>query len=92
MVNKSNPDFKTDLKTLKKMLCFTSDTVDVLQANGTMTLWVCHVIEDPVPHSIDDVTTVYLQQTQGIGLSIHLNELLHYSMAHYRACVTWWEF
>ena len=36
---------------------------------------------------IDDVTTVYLQQTQGIGLSIHLNELLHYSMAHYMACV-----
>ena len=26
--------------------------------------------------SIDDVTTVYLQQTQGIGLSIHSNELL----------------
>ena len=31
--------------------------------------------------SIDDVTNVYLQQTQGIGLSIHLNELLHYSTA-----------
>ena len=31
---------------------------------------------------IDDVTTVHLQQTQGIGLSIRLNELLHYSMAH----------
>ena len=41
---------------------------------------------------IDDVTTVYLQQTQGIGLSIHLNELLHYSMAHYIACVSWREF
>ena len=26
---------------------------------------------------IDDVTNVYLQQTEGIGLSIHLNELLH---------------
>ena len=36
---------------------------------------------------IDDVTNVYLQQTQGIGLSIHLNELLHYSTAHNRACV-----
>ena len=34
--------------------------------------------------SIDDVTNVYLQQTHGIGLSIHLmNELLHYSMANY---------
>ena len=34
------------------------------------------------------MTSVYLQQTQGIGLSIQLNELLHYSMAHYMACVT----
>ena len=41
---------------------------------------------------IDDVTTVYLQQTQGIGLSINLNELMHYSMAHYIACVSWREF
>ena len=29
---------------------------------------------------------------QGIGLSIYLNELLHYSMAHYIACVSWREF
>ena len=36
---------------------------------------------------IDDVTSVYLQQGQGIGLAIHLNELLYYSMAHPRACV-----
>ena len=42
--------------------------------------------------SIDDVTSVYLQQMQGIGLSIHLNELLNYSMAYNRACVTWREF
>ena len=42
--------------------------------------------------NIDDVTSVYLQQTQGIGLSIHLNEPLHYSMAHYMACVSWREF
>ena len=28
---------------------------------------------------------------QGIGLSIHLNEQLPYSMAHYRDCVTWRE-
>ena len=41
---------------------------------------------------IDDVTTVYLQQTQGIGLSIHLNELLYYFMAHYMACVSWRKF
>ena len=42
--------------------------------------------------SIYDVTSsVYLQQTQGISLSIHLNELLHYSMAHYMACVSWRE-
>ena len=26
--------------------------------------------------SIDDVTSVYLHQMQGIGLSIHLNELV----------------
>ena len=32
------------------------------------------------------------RQTQEIGLSLHLNELLHYSIAHYRACVTWREF
>ena len=41
---------------------------------------------------IDDVTSVYFQQMQGIGLSIHLNELLHYAMALYRACATWREF
>ena len=35
---------------------------------------------------------VYFQQMQGIDLLIHLNELLHYSMAHYRACETWREF
>ena len=39
-------------------------------------------------HTIDDVTSVYLQHMQGIGLSIYLNELLHYSMAYNRACVT----
>ena len=39
--------------------------------------------------SIDDMTNVYLQQMQGIGLSIHLNELLYYSMTHYMACVSW---
>ena len=31
-------------------------------------------------NNIDDVTNVYLQQTQAIGLSIHLNELLHYTL------------
>ena len=41
---------------------------------------------------IDDVTSVYLQQTQGIGLSIYLNELLHHSMVHYIDSVTWREF
>ena len=29
---------------------------------------------------IDDVTNVYLQQRQGVGISICLNEPLHYSM------------
>ena len=42
--------------------------------------------------SIDDVTTVYLQQMQGIGLSIDMNELLYYYMAHSMACVSWREF
>ena len=41
---------------------------------------------------IDDLTIFYLQQTQGIDLSIHLNELLYYSMAHCKTCVTWREF
>ena len=40
--------------------------------------------------SIDDVTNVYLQQMQGIGLSIHLNYWT--TLAHYNACVTWREF
>ena len=39
-----------------------------------------------------DVTNVYLQQTQGIDLLIHLNELLHNSMAQYMACVSSREF
>ena len=30
---------------------------------------------------------LFTQQMQGIGLLIHLNELLHYTIAHYRACV-----
>ena len=44
--------------------------------------YVCIIICKSIQEvTIEDVTTVYLQQTQGIGLSIHLNELLYYCMA-----------
>ena len=61
----------------------------VTRCHDAPVVTLCVVFQTRFEHiSIDDVTSVYLQQRQGIGLSIHVNELLHYSMAHYRACVS----
>ena len=64
--------------------------LNLYEIKKPLTHHLCHFVSCsiqlwPIPNfgliCIDDVTTVYLQQTQGIGLLIHLNELLHYSMA-----------